>query len=100
MRTWPSIDFDSLAQLVEHRPFKALVLGSSPRGVIMKLFEKGDKVEVLHDDSNPQLKGKEGTIREQTTDDSPFWCTIVVEGKAYPIRGTSLKKLPQELDSE
>lgn len=33
MRPWPSIDFDSLAQLVEHRPFKALVLGSNPRGV-------------------------------------------------------------------
>ena len=30
--------FESVAQLVEHRPFKALVLGSSPSALTMTLL--------------------------------------------------------------
>ena len=66
----------------------------------MKLFEQGDKIEVLNDDERKGLKGKQGVVREQFTDLSPFWCNVTIDGTVIPVRGTSLKKLPKELDSE
>ncbi len=53
------VRFESVAQLVEHRPFKALVLGSSPSALTIKTPIKTRALEIT---TKTQLKEPLGKL--------------------------------------
>jgi hypothetical protein len=55
------------------------------------MIKIGTKVEVRFDDSNPHLKGKKGIVVKESSDIYPFWVTVEIEKKKYPLRGSELK---------